>query len=517
MTRVNEKSRAVVELPMLLFLRIADGDGAMSAREMERFDALLHAPDWCQSALLRRSLPHTEQEKGALWRRYIDGDLPVDSGAVAATLDTVLNGLSAEERPLVEQDLASFCRRLLETADLQAGWFKSDKKAHSAFDTLAELIYRPSARAAAAAVQQAIRTQPVRSDSSALCLGSVGHEAFWRGGKLPLRCVRVVDETHDVKTFDFVAEPQKLFCYKPGQFVTLELPIAGQTVRRSYTIASSPSRPHMISVTIKRVDNGLVSNWLHDNMRPGVTLFADGPHGRFTCVDGAEGPYLFISGGSGVTPVMSMARWLCDTTPDADIHFVHFARTPEDFVFERELRLLESRFPGFRCTFVCTRATPDVWSGPSGHFSIGLIAKLVPDMRTRATYLCGPVGFMETVRDALSDAGFDMTRFAQESFGGSARLAPPPSVEATAARIVFSASGKEVECKSTDYVLDVALANGVEAANSCRAGQCGVCKVTALEGSVVHDCTDGLSEEDVDVGLILACQARPQGRVILDM
>ncbi|HEY8063912.1 MAG TPA: hybrid-cluster NAD(P)-dependent oxidoreductase [Methylosinus sp.] len=520
MTAMKDKSAAAIELPMLLFLRIADGDGALSAQEMERFDALLHSPDWCRSSLLRRSLPRTEKEKSALWRRYIDGDLSADSGAVAVALDSLFSDLPAEERTLVEQDLLSFSQRILEAADRQAGWFKADEKAHASFDALNELIRRPSARGHAAALHRMSKTRPVPTDSDgALHLSLAGDEAFWRGGRLPLRCVRVIEETHDVKTFDFVSEPRKFFCYKPGQFVTLELPIAGRTVRRSYTISSSPSRPHMISVTIKRVDNGLVSNWLHDNLHVGRTLFADGPHGKFTCIDAASGPYLFISGGSGVTPVMSMARWLCDTTADPDIRFLHFARRPEDFVFGHELRLLESRYGGFRSDFICSRATPDIWSGPTGHFSIDLATKLAPDMMTRAIYLCGPDGFTESVRGALSDAGFDMSRFAQESFGGAPgkTTAPPSNVEATSARIVFSATGKEVECKSTDYVLDIALANGIDAAHSCRAGQCGVCKTTALEGKVVHDCTDGLTEDDVDLGLILACRARPDGKLVVDL
>ncbi|WP_084570728.1 hybrid-cluster NAD(P)-dependent oxidoreductase [Methylosinus sp. PW1] len=520
MTATKDKAMAVVELPMLLFLRIADGDGAMSALEMERFDALLHSPDWCRSPLLRQSLPLTERDKGALWRRYVDGDLAVDSGAVAAALDSVLAEIPSEEQAIFEQDLLSFSRRILEAADRHAGWFRTDQKAHVSFEALGELIRRPSARGHAAALYRMSKTRPVPTDSDgALHLALAGDDSFWRGGKLSLSCLRVIDETHDVKTFDFVAEPRKFFCYEPGQFVTLELPIDGRMVRRSYTISSSPSRPHILSVTVKRVENGLVSNWLHDHFRAGMTLSADGPYGKFTCVDGAAGPYLFISGGSGVTPVMSMARWLLDTAADADIRFVHFARRPEDFVYERELRMLEARFPNFRCAFACSRATPDEWSGPVGRFSIDLLSLLAPDMMSRAVYLCGPDGFTESVRAGLTEAGFDMSRFAQESFGGapSPAAASAKPADAPPAKIVFSTSGKEIECTSSDYVLDIALANGIEAANSCRAGQCGVCKTTALEGKAVHDCTDSLTEEDIGLGLILACRARPEGILVVDL
>jgi ferredoxin-NADP reductase len=114
--------------------------------------------------------------------------------------------------------------------------------------------------------------------------------------------------------------------------MTLEVPIDGTIVRRSYTISATPSRPHVISITVKRVEGGQISNWLHDNLQAGSSLFVDGPHGTFTCIGDDEGPYIFISGGSGITLVMAMSRWLCDTTPDADIRFLHFARTPDDLI-----------------------------------------------------------------------------------------------------------------------------------------------------------------------------------------
>ena len=89
-------------------------------------------------------------------------------------------------------------------------------------------------------------------------------------------------------------------------------------------------------MTVKRAEGGQISSWLHDHLQVGSSLFVDGPHGKFTCVGDGGGPYLFISAGSGITPIMAMLRWLCDTAPDADIRFLHFARTPSDLIFEPE-------------------------------------------------------------------------------------------------------------------------------------------------------------------------------------
>jgi ferredoxin-NADP reductase len=519
--RLTEKSRVVVELPMMMFLRLADGNGKMTAREMERFDELLASRNWCQSPLLQRSLANTEAEKAELWKQYTAGELRPSTDQVAAALDTVLSSLAPEERPDVENDLVQFSRELLKAARASGGLFHGDPEAKATFDNLVELIKRPSARAAVQAKATIpVEKKPVAPNLCSLLTGEVGADVFWQRGKLPLRCIQVIDETRDVKTFRFVAEPPKLFRYDPGQFMTLEVPVDSTVVRRSYTISATPSRPYAISVTVKRVDQGQVSNWLHDNLQVGSTLFVDGPHGTFTCIPDDLGPYLFISGGSGITPMMAMSRWLADTTPDADIQFLHFARSPDDLIFANELALMERHLPGFRCQFVCSQAPEGSgWTGPTGRISPETLTKLVPDLKSRSAYLCGPLGFMDATRGMLEQLGFDMTRFHQEVFGGVPRrdTGAAEAQAAQLAKVVFSHSKIEVDCKGSDYILDLALAQGLDVAYSCRAGQCGTCKVTLLEGKVEHDSTSGLTPADEKDGHILACQARPVGRVVVDV
>ena len=387
--RLTEKSRVVVELPLMMFLRLADGDGKMTAREMERFDELLGSRDWCRSTLLRRSLANTEAERPALWKRYVGGEFHVGIDQVAASLDTVLGSVGVGERRDVEHDLLHFCRELLRAARGAAGALHRDTQAEAEFEALLDLILRPSARTAPTEIQ--VEPKGEARDSGSLLVGDVSAEMFWRRGKLQLQCIQVTDETYNVKTFRFVASPPKLFRYLPGQFVTLEVPVDGKVVRRSYTISTSPSRPHVIAVTVKRAEGGQISSWLHDHLQVGSTLFVDGPHGKFTCVGDGGGPYLFISGGSGITPIMAMLRWLCDTAPDADIRFLHFAHTPTDLIFEPEVKLMERQLPNLRCEFVCSRTGDgNGYLGRVGRISTELLTEFVPDLRSRCSLSLRP-------------------------------------------------------------------------------------------------------------------------------
>ena len=138
----------------------------------------------------------------------------------------------------------------------------------------------------------------------------------WTNGRHLLRCVKIIQETRYVRTFCLVAESPIMFFFKPGQFVTLEVEIDGEKHMRSYTISSSPSVPYSISISVKRVPEGRVSNWLHDNLKEGDGLAVHGPVGQFNCIDFTGDKVLLLSGGIGITPLMSMARWWFDTNSE---------------------------------------------------------------------------------------------------------------------------------------------------------------------------------------------------------
>ncbi len=409
-------------------------------------------------------------------------------------------------------------------------------------------------------------TSPIQSTAEPVAVAS-SQPLQGRSGELTVRCIQVIAETHDVKTFRFVAEPTVLFSYKPGQFVTLDLEIEGKKVMRSYSISSTPTRPHILEITVKRVPPptdvadappGLVSNWLHDNISVGSQVKLKGPMGNFTCVDNQAQKLLFISAGSGITPMMSMSRWLCDTGANVDVVFIHSARSARDLIFRHELESMAARHDNFKLAVTTTRSDPgQAWVGYTGRLNEVMLQAIAPDFLERTVYVCGPNPFMKGVKTMLEPLGFPMENYHEESFGRPKRK---PSVKekqgdevtkvveaemcmeegyshkfsptqehhsesATEKReittlvnatmcespvVVFDKLGKEIPCDEEDTILELADQEGIELPSGCRMGACGACKLPLLAGEVNYD-----DDPDCDPGYLLTCIAKPVGRVVI--
>jgi ferredoxin-NADP reductase len=340
-----------------------------------------------------------------------------------------------------------------------------------------------------------------------------------------LVCRAVRTETHDVKTFVLTAGEPRRFIYKPGQFLTFEFEIDGEIVHRCYTISAAPTRPNAVSITVKRVAGGPVSNWLHDNLKPGATVKAVGPMGEFTCFDHPVGRYLFLSGGSGITPLMSMARTFHDLGEPRDVVFVHNARSPADIVFRSELELMDRHSEGFRFVPVCEGDTPhEAWGGYRGRLSAAMLALIAPDFLERNIYVCGPSPYMAAVRDMLRAAGFDMARHHEESFNfeelSGAQQANVIEAEQESAakiyRVEFAKTRRVIECPEGTSVLEAARRAGVRLPSSCTKGICGTCKSKVLSGTVEMQHAGGIRPREIEAGMRLLCCSRPTSDLVID-
>lgn len=347
---------------------------------------------------------------------------------------------------------------------------------------------------------------------------------LWASGEQQtLTCCRVVDETHDVKSFEFRVGDGSPVRFEPGQFMTVFADVQGQAVERCYTISSPPTRPYLVSITVKRVPGGTMSNWLHDNMKPGKQLRAYGPSGTFTPTAAPATKALYLSAGSGVTPLMSMTRASLDLGLNRDIVFVHSARTPADIVFRKELQRLVELSPGLRTHFVCEGiGEEEGWSGPVGRLTLQQLSEWVPDYAEREVFTCGPAGYMGAVRELLREGGHDPARYHQESFDISAGVAPEPVAEERhAAQETFTVklarSSRSFTMSATETVLSAAKKAGVAIPSSCSQGVCGTCKTKLLEGSVDMKHNGGIRDREVQKGFRLLCCSRPTTDLVLEL
>ncbi|KAA2314718.1 hybrid-cluster NAD(P)-dependent oxidoreductase [Pseudooceanicola sediminis] len=341
-----------------------------------------------------------------------------------------------------------------------------------------------------------------------------------------LECVLTIPEAPGVMTFTFRPPSGARFVYKAGQFITLDLPVPGQggSIQRTYTISSSPVSSAYISVTVKAQEGSIGTRWMIETLRPGMRLRAFGPAGLFHLPPQPDGKYLFISAGSGVTPMMSMASTLFERGEDPDICFVQCARRPADLIFRRRLEYMAGRVTGLQLHFMVKQADPyDAWTGYRGQFNQLMLGLMCNDYLERDVYCCGPEGFMTTVREILNSLGYDMDRYHQESFEAPAETVEEITEfdddvpdEAIAAEIVFANSGVSVGCNETDTVLQVARAAGLRIPSGCTFGICGTCKVKKAEGEVYMVHNGGISDEDIEDGYILACCSKPIGKVAIE-
>jgi ferredoxin-NADP reductase len=396
----------------------------------------------------------------------------------------------------------------------------------------------PTPRAAAA-------PSPVAAPVPAICcadpLCAVAEAAAKRPWSGTLRVAAIFRETPTVKTLRLVSPEggDVPFVFMPGQFLTFSAEIGDQRVRRSYTIASSPTQRSYIEVTVKREEQGLISRHLHDRVAIGSPLEVSAPSGVFTFTGVDADSIVLIAGGVGITPMMSIARYLMDRSFPGDIYFLYGARSTQEFIFREELEYLQKRHANLHIAATMSRAEGTAWMGASGPVSKEFIARAVPEVARRRVHLCGPPPMMEAVKAALAELGVAKEQVRTEAFGPARGVAPgtraplpapalapaPTPTPAAAAGVVpriataevrFTKSGKTGPLAPDQSVLEAAEAIGVPIDYSCRVGICGTCKVLLLEGKVTMEVEEGLPPDEKARGIILACQAKSVGDLVVE-
>ncbi|MFC4053465.1 2Fe-2S iron-sulfur cluster-binding protein [Actinomadura syzygii] len=324
---------------------------------------------------------------------------------------------------------------------------------------------------------------------------------------LKARVVDVVHETADARSL--VLEPAEgdrdRFSYRPGQFLTVRVPAGDGWAARCYSLCSSPLTDDRLKVTVKRVDGGLGSNWICDNVTAGDVLEVLRPAGTFT-PSSLDDDLLLVAGGSGITPVMSILK-SCLAGGRGRVALLYANRDERSVIFASELRALTERHPD-RLTVV------HLLESVQGLPTSAAVRSLALPYSGRQAFLCGPEVFMDLVTDALGDLGHRVhveRFFSLEGDPFEDPDEPEAEVSTDAAEIEVEIDGetRTVPWPRSERLLDTLLRAGVDAPFSCREGNCSACACVALEGEVTLDANAVLDERDLADGLILACQARP--------
>lgn len=359
----------------------------------------------------------------------------------------------------------------------------------------------------------------------------------WKG---VLRIKAIFDETPTVKTFRLMESNSAAmpFTFLPGQYASITSEIDGQKVRRSYTISSSPTQRDYIELTVKREDLGLESRHLHDHAKTGDLLEISAPAGEFFFTGKEAKGIVLIAGGVGITPMMSVLRDLTDRSYEYPIHLICAAKTPSDLIFREEIAYLARRHPTVSVASIVSKARKGEWDGAVGHITPEFIVACAPDIAERRVHLCGPPAMMDAIKYALAQLKVPPDQVKTENFAppkggpvaddepdepasetpaatGPAPVEPGPSPSAQAT-VKFSKSDKSGTLAPDQPVLEAAEAIGVVIDFECRVGTCGRCKVPLTEGTVTMEVEDALSAEEKADGIILACQAKSPGDLVVD-
>lgn len=329
----------------------------------------------------------------------------------------------------------------------------------------------------------------------------------------PLRVKRIVEETHDAKSFVFDVPPEArdAFAYEAGQFCTFRVRIGDEDLLRCYSMSSSPHTDTDLTTTVKRVPGGRVSNWMLDDVAEGDVLVLTRPAGVFTLRPRAA-PLVAFSGGSGITPVISVIKSALATT-DRSVRLLYANRNAESVIFAEELDALARTDPN-RIEVVHHL---DV---EHGFVHSDSVTQFVNTDTDADFYVCGPAAFMDIVEDALavlhvpSDHVF-IERFA---FAASARRDEPPATPATlpgddaeteAVVIVLEGKTHEMHYHAGETILETARRAGLRPPFSCEAGSCATCMAHVVDGDVKMRVNNALTPEEVADGWVLTCQGFP--------
>ncbi|WP_415975882.1 2Fe-2S iron-sulfur cluster-binding protein [Rhodococcus sp. 077-4] len=337
-------------------------------------------------------------------------------------------------------------------------------------------------------------------------------------GAVELEVDQITHETSDAISLSFVVPEHRTaqFAYRPGQFLTLEIPCTdGGSVARCYSFSSSPVRDPRPTVTVKRIEDGLASHWLHDNVVRGMRLNALPPSGMFG-PENWDSDFVLMAAGSGITPMLSIIKTAL-FRHDNRMTLVYANQNRESVIFAEQLSELQARFPD--------RLDVHHWfasdSGLPTAAGLATMDVMVPV--DYEAFLCGPTQYMNVAEEWLALTGTTARRTHREVFSSfdsnpfridDAALPHESDGKSVTAQVEIDGIETEFAWNADTKLLDRLLELGLDAPYVCREGTCGGCAYTLTEGTVTMLANETLDQHEMAHGVRLACQSVPVSATI---
>ena len=331
--------------------------------------------------------------------------------------------------------------------------------------------------------------------------------------RLHLRVSEIREETPSTKTLRLVSVNNYLPPFQAGQYINVFVDITGVRTSRPYSISSSPAQRGYYDITVRKVEDGFVSNYLLEEVKVGQVLESTAPAGNFYYNPLFHGNDLvFLAGGSGITPFMSMIREVTDRDIDRKIHLVYGSQFEDDVIFQDELEDRSRRHENFSYNLVLS-SPPDGYKGLKGFITEGLLKQVLGDIKNKIFYICGPKPMYTFCMAELEKLGIEARKIRLEISGPPKDITAEPGwprgLDASTVFKVKIRNGKTINAKAGEPLMVSLERAGIVVEAMCRSGECSMCRTKLLDGKVFHPQAVKLRKSDRDFGYIHPCVAYP--------
>jgi len=333
-----------------------------------------------------------------------------------------------------------------------------------------------------------------------------------------LKVKAVVPETADTVTIQLKQPFFKKVKYKAGQFLTIILNIDGKKVRRSYSMSSTPNLEDYLAITVKRLKGGLVSNYLNDKVKEGDSLEFMEAMGHF-CVEPAKEKQrhiCLIGAGSGITPLMSIAKAILYFEPKSTVSLLYGSRNEQSIIFKNAIDELQTKFDErFQVVHTLSQPFSESWGGFKGRISEASVINFINLTNKKPTenttyFICGPEGMMSETENALNRLKVPVNAILKESFVPPATTETQPTdITEQEVTVILRNEPVKLNVHTNKTILEAALDYGLDMPYSCQSGVCTACMAKCKSGQVYMSVNDGLSETDKQKGYVLLCTGHP--------